>query len=65
VSTNKNGLLDLLSKKKASSFTIPKPSTPYTVGLNIIDDKTIDGVGSVNYLNQTTVMANGTPPTQE
>ena len=52
MNTNKNGLLDLLSKKKASSFTIPKPATPYTVGLNIIDNKTINGVGSINYTNQ-------------
>ena len=31
-----------------------KPSDPYTVGLNIISDKTIDGVGSINYTSQTT-----------
>jgi hypothetical protein len=30
-----------------------KPSKPYTVGLSIIDDKTIDGAGGVYYLSQT------------
>ena len=36
-----------------TSRLAPKPAKPYTVGLNIIDDKTIDGAGSVYYLSQT------------
>ena len=36
-----------------ASRLAPKPAKPYTVGLNIIDDKTIDGAGSVYYLSQT------------
>ena len=37
-----------------ASRLAPKPAKPYTVGLNIIDDKTIDGTGGVYYLNQMT-----------
>lgn len=59
------GLLDLLSKKKSNSFTIPKPPTPYTVGLNIISDKVTNGVGSINYLNQSSVANTAAPPNQE
>jgi hypothetical protein len=29
-----------------------RPASPYTVGLSVISNKTIDGVGSVSYLNQ-------------
>ncbi len=36
-----------------TSRLAPKPAKPYTVGLNILDDKTIDGVGGVYYLSQT------------
>jgi hypothetical protein len=56
--SNKNtSLLGLLDKTKSnkSSFTIPvNPPVPYTVGLNIISDNAIDGVGSINYTNQST-----------
>jgi hypothetical protein len=38
-----------------TSRLAPKPAKPYTVGLNILDDKTIDGVGGVYYLSQTVV----------
>ena len=38
-----------------------KPPKPYTVGLSIIEDKLIDGMGSVAYLSQTTVMVKGIP----
>jgi hypothetical protein len=43
-----NSLLGLTSR------LAPKPPKQYTVGLNIIDDKAIDGVGSVYYLGQST-----------
>ncbi len=36
-----------------TSRLAPKPAKPYTVGLNVLDDKAIDGVGGVYYLNQT------------
>lgn len=36
-----------------TSRLAPKPAKPYTVGLNILDDKAIDGVGGVYYLSQT------------
>ncbi len=42
-----NSLLGLTSRLSG------KPAKPYTVGLNIIDDKTINGAGGVYYLNQT------------
>ena len=42
-----NSLLGLTSRLSG------KPPKPYTVGLNIIDNKTIDGTGGVYYLNQT------------
>lgn len=37
-----------------ASRLAPKPAKPYTVGLNIIDDKTVDGAGGVYYLSQMT-----------
>ena len=42
-----NGLLGL-----RSSLGPARPASPYTVGLNIIDNKTIDGAGSIYYINQ-------------
>ena len=36
-----------------TSRLAPKPAKPYTVGLNVLDDKAIDGVGGVYYLSQT------------
>lgn len=42
-----NSLLGLTSRLSG------KPPKPYTVGLNIIDNKTIDGTGGVYYLSQT------------
>ena len=38
-----------------------KPPKQYTVGLSIIEDPLIDGMGSVAYLSQTTVMVKGVP----
>ena len=38
-----------------------KPPVKYTVGLSIITDNTIDGMGSVAYLNQVSIMAKGAP----
>ena len=40
----------LLSRQ--SSLGPQRPALPYTVGLNIIDNRTIDGAGSVSYINQ-------------
>lgn len=64
--SNKNtSLLGLLDKTKSnkSSFTVPvNPPTPYTVGLNIINNKTIDGVGSINYTNQSTTNSGASSP---
>jgi hypothetical protein len=42
-----NSILGLTSR------LAPKPAKPYTVGLNVLDDKAIDGVGGVYYLSQT------------
>ena len=36
-----------------TSRLAPKPAKPYTVGLNVLDDKAIDGVGGLYYLSQT------------
>ena len=64
--SNKNtSLLGLLDKTKSnkSSFTIPvNPPVPYTVGLNIISDNAIDGVGSINYTNQSTTNSGASSP---
>mgnify|MGYP000069584031 CR=1 FL=1 len=35
-----------------SSLGPARPAAPYTVGLSIISDRTIDGAGSVSYINQ-------------
>ena len=35
-----------------SSLGPARPASPYTVGLSIISDRTIDGAGSVSYINQ-------------
>lgn len=40
----------LLSRQ--SSLGLQRPVLPYTVGLNIIDNRTIDGAGSISYINQ-------------
>lgn len=47
LSPRNTGLLGL-----RSSLGPARPASPYTVGLNIIDNRTIDGVGSVAYINQ-------------
>ena len=44
-----NGLLGL-----KSGLGPARPASPYTVGLNIIDSKTINGAGGVYFLNQMT-----------
>ena len=44
-----------------TSRLAPRPPAKYTVGLSVIEDKLIDGMGSVAYLNQVTVMAKGAP----
>jgi hypothetical protein len=38
-----------------------KPPVKYTVGLSIIEDNLINGMGSVAYLNQVSIMAKGAP----
>jgi hypothetical protein len=40
-----------------------RPASPYTVGLSIISDRTIDGVGSVSYINQSSPSFSGGSPT--
>ena len=48
--------------RNTNNFKSPYSSTdPYLVGQNILDNKLIDGVGSVFYLSQTTVSSTGTP----
>ena len=44
-----NGLLGL-----KSGLGPARPASPYTVGLSIIDSKTINGAGGVYFLNQMT-----------
>jgi hypothetical protein len=44
-----------------TSRLAPGPPTKYTVGLSIIDSNTIDGMGSVAYLNQVSIMVKGAP----
>ena len=50
-----NSISNLVSRLAA------KPPKPYTVGLSIIEDPLINGMGSVAYLSQTTVMVKGIP----
>lgn len=48
--------------RDTNQFHSPYSSTsPYLVGLNVIDNRVINGMDSVFYLNQTTIMANGAP----
>ena len=35
-----------------SSLGPARPAAPYTIGLSIISNRTIDGAGSVSYINQ-------------
>jgi hypothetical protein len=46
---------------RLKSRLAPKLPTSYTVGLSIIDNNTINGMGSVAYLNQVSVMVKGNP----